>query len=95
MQNRDVKAQRVWYGAAAVGGLAFGLIGERRPFGDDLLAHPLFVYALVLALALLVLRVASRRPVPDIIPERALIIGCFMGLALFLIGNFVTAHALR
>lgn len=95
MGNRNVTALRIWYGAAGLGGLAFGLIGERRPFGGDLLAHPLFVYVIALGIGLLVLRIVSRRPVPEIIPERALIFGCFIGLALFLAGNFIAAHLMR
>ncbi len=55
-------------------------------------AHPLVVYFLAVAGALVVLRVAMRRPVPEIVPERALIAGCVAGLALFLVGNFIAAH---
>jgi hypothetical protein len=32
--------------------------------------------------------------VPEIVPERALLFGCFAGLAGFLIGNWIAAHAL-
>ena len=95
MGNRNTTAQRVWYGAAGLGGLVFGLIGERRPFGGDLLAHPLFVYVFAMAIGLLALRIVSRRPVPEIIPERPLIFGCFAGPALFLAGNFIATHLLR
>jgi len=75
-----------------LGGLAFGLGAERRPFGDDVLAHPLVVYFAAVGIALIVLRIAYARPVPDIIPERALLIGCVAGLAAFLAGNFTAAH---
>ncbi len=95
MGNRDTTAQRFWYGAAGLGGLAFGLIGERRPFGADMLAHPLLVYVFALAAGLVALRIVSQRPVPEIIPERALIFGCFAGLALFLAGNFIAAHLIH
>ena len=81
-----------WYGAMAASGLGFGLLGERRPFGEDMLAHPLIIYCLAAAAALLVLRFVSGRPVPEIIPERALGRGCAFGLAMFLVGNFVAAH---
>ncbi len=81
-----------WYGAMALAGLGFGLFAERRPFGDDVLAHPLVVYFIVIGIALLVLRVALARPVTDLIPERALVIGCFIGLALFLAGNFLAVR---
>jgi len=81
-----------WFGAIAVAGLGFGLLGERRPFGDDVLAHPLVIFGLAVAGGLLVLRSVSRRPVPDIIPERALGQGCALGLVMFLVGNFIAAH---
>jgi hypothetical protein len=81
-----------WYGVVAIVGLGFGLLGERRPFGEDVLAHPLVIYCLSVAAGLLVLRFVSGRPVPDIIPERALARGCALGLAAFLVGNFIAAH---
>jgi hypothetical protein len=81
-----------WYGAIAVSGLGFGLVGERRPFGDDILGQPLIIYCLAAAAGLLILRFVGRRPVPEIIPERALGRGCALGLAMFLVGNFVAAH---
>jgi hypothetical protein len=56
------------------------------------MAHPLVAYFIVVGIALLVLRVALARPVPEVIPERALLYGCFAGLAAFLAGNFATAH---
>jgi hypothetical protein len=90
--SRSKRVIVAWYCSVAAVGLAFGLLGERRPFGDDVLAHPLIIFALVVAGALLVLRFAGGRPVPDIIPERALVRGCALGLAAFLVGNFVAAH---
>jgi hypothetical protein len=81
-----------WYGAVCLAGLGFGLLGERRPFGSNILAHPFIVYAFVLAGGLLALRIIRQRPVPDLIPERALGIGCATGVALFLAGNFIAAH---
>lgn len=95
--ERPAPSSRVllgWYGAMALAGLGFGFFAERRPFGDDVLAHPLVVFFLVIGLALLLLRVALARPVPDVIPERVLVIGCFIGLALFLVGNFIGVRLL-
>ena len=92
--RKPAKVTAWWYGLVGAGGLAFGLIGERRPLGEDLFAHPLFVYFAAVAVALLVLRLASGRPVPLLISERALLAGCFGGLALFLVGNFIAAHLL-
>jgi hypothetical protein len=81
-----------WYAVIAIAGLGFGLIGERRPFGEDMLGHPLVIYFLTATAGLLVLRLVCRRPVPDLIPERALLLGCVGGIGLFLAGNFVSAH---
>jgi len=89
---RGVRFLGYWYGAVCVVGLGFGLLGERRPFGQNILAHPFIVYAFVLAAGLLVIRVVGQRPVPELIPERALGLGCAAGVALFLAGNFIAAH---
>ena len=86
------RVQLLWYGLMAVGGLAFGLIGDRRPFGRDMLAHPLVVFLVMAAAALLVLRVTFARPVPDLIPERALLTGCVLGGAAYLVSNWITVH---
>ena len=83
-----------WYGLMAAGGLAFGLIGERRPFGHDMLAHPLVVYFALAAVGLLILRAVLARPVPDVIPERTLLAGCLVGVAAFLAGNGISAHVI-
>jgi hypothetical protein len=78
----------------ALGGFGFGLFADRRPFGNDILLHPLVLFFIVVGLALLALRVALAQPVPDIIPDRSLMLGCVLGLAMFLAGNFVAAHAM-
>jgi hypothetical protein len=90
--GRVKKLTGYWYGVVAIAGFGFGMIGERRPFGEDMLAHPLVAYFLVVAAGLLTLRIVGRRPVPELIPERALILGCVVGLALFLARNFIAAH---
>lgn len=90
--NRSGRLLGYWYGAVCVVGLGFGLLGERRPFGPNILAHPFIVYAFVVAACLLVLRVIRQQPVPELIPERALGLGCAAGVALFLTGNFIAAH---
>ena len=78
----------------ALGGFGFGLLGDRRPFGTDVLTHPFVIFFAVVAVALLVLRVAGARPVPELIPERALVAGCPVGAAAFLAGNWAAAHLL-
>ena len=83
-----------WYGLMVAGGFLFGLIGDRRPFGNDMLSHPLIVFFASAAGALLILRVALARPVPELIPERPLITGCVFGAAAFLVSNFVTTRLL-
>ena len=73
-------------------GFGFGLLSDRRPFGEDILVHPLVLFFILVGLSLLALRVLLARPVPDVIPDRALFLGCALGLAAFLTGNFVSAH---
>jgi hypothetical protein len=90
--NRSGRLLGYWYGAVCIVGFGFGLLGERWPFGQSILAHPFIVYAFVLAAGLLVIRVVRQRPVPELIPERALGLGCAAGVALFLAGNFIAAH---
>jgi len=70
--SRSKRLIASWYGVIAIVGLGFGLLGEHRPFGEDILAHPLVIFCLAVAGGLLVVRFVSRRPVPEIIPERAL-----------------------
>ena len=77
-----------------IAGFGFGLFADRRPFGDDIFAHPLSVFFILVGLSLLALRVLLRRPVPEVIPDRALVGGCIIGIALFLAGNFVATHVL-
>lgn len=74
--------------------MGFGLLGDRRPFGEDILAHPLIIYCLAVAAGLLILRFIGGRPVPEIISEHALGRGCALGLVMFLIGNFIAAHVI-
>jgi hypothetical protein len=86
------RAQAWWYGLMAAGGLGFGLVGDRRPLGTDVLAHPFVLFFIVVTISLIVLRIARARPVPELVPERALLIGCLVGGAAFLIGNWVATH---
>ncbi len=78
-----------WFGLMVLGGLAFGLKAEHRPFGDSMLAHPLLVFFAAVVAGLLVLRAVSGRPVPEILPERILLAGCIAGIAAFLAGNWL------
>jgi hypothetical protein len=80
----------LWRFAMIAGGLAFGLLGDRRPLGDAPLAHPLVVFAGVAGISLLLLRVVLARPVPEVIPERSLLVGFLFGFAAFLIGNWIS-----
>jgi hypothetical protein len=86
------RLQSWWYGLMAAGGFAFGMLGDRRPFGTAVLTHPLVVFFAVVAAALLVLRVARARPVPELISERALVVGCGVGAAAFLVGNWIATY---
>jgi len=70
------------------------VIADRRPFGDGFLAHPLVVFFIVVGAGLLAVRLALSRPVPEIIPDRLLLLGCFAGLAAFLVGNWLGTHVI-
>jgi hypothetical protein len=83
-----------WFGLMSAAGVLFGVFAEERPFGNDVLAHPLVIFFIVVGIGLLALRVALRRPVPDIIPDRLLLFGCVLGIAAFLIGNWLAVHLL-
>ncbi len=76
----------------ALGGFGFGILADQRPFGDELLVHPLVVFFILVGLALIALRVLLARPVPDVISDRALVAGCVVGLVLFLAGNFAGVY---
>jgi hypothetical protein len=81
-----------WFGLMSAAGVAFGTFADQRPFGNDVLEHPLVILFVVVGIGLLVLRVVLRRPVPELIPERLLLFGCFVGLAAFLIGNWLAVN---
>jgi hypothetical protein len=84
-----------WFGLMAVGGVAFGLYAEERPFGNAVLAYPLVVFFAAVAAGLLTLRFLHGRPVPEIISERNLAIGCAIGIACFLLGNWFGVNLTR
>jgi hypothetical protein len=94
LNGSQPRARVWWYGLMGIAGFGFGLFADQRPFGDDVFAHPLSVFFILVGLSLLALRVIQARPVPEVIPDRALMLGCALGLAMFLIGNFVTARGL-
>jgi hypothetical protein len=83
-----------WYGLMGLVGFGFGALADRRPFGHDILVHPLVMFFILVGLALLALRVLLARPVPEVISDRSLIVGCVLGLAMFLAGNFLSAQIL-
>jgi len=62
------RARVVWYGLMAISGFGFGLLAERRPFGEGILFHPLVVFFALAGLGLLALRMALARPVPVVYP---------------------------
>jgi hypothetical protein len=77
-----------WFGLMALGGVGFGLVAERRPFGNGVLAYPLVVFFACVAVVLLTMRLLYAKPVPQVISERYLAAGCVIGAACFLIGNW-------
>jgi hypothetical protein len=89
-----LSARAWWYGLMGLAGFGFGLFADRRPFGDGILVHPLVLFFVLVGLSLLALRAVLARPVPEVIPDRVLMLGCVLGLAMFLVGNFVAARLL-
>jgi hypothetical protein len=83
-----------WYGLMGLVGFGFGLLSDRRPFGDELFVHPLVLFFILVGLMLLALRVLLARPVPEVISDRALLAGCAVGVVMFLAGNFIAARVL-
>jgi len=75
-----------------ISGFVAGMHGDKRPFGDDVLAHPLVLFFVAVGIGLLAVRVVVKRPVPEILSERMLLYGCFVGLAAFLAGNWFAVH---
>ena len=75
-------------------GFGFGLLADRRPFGEGILVHPLVVFFVLVGLRCWRCAWHLARPVPEVIPDRALMLGCVLGLAMFLAGNFVAARLL-
>jgi len=83
-----------WRILMIAGGFGFGLFADRRPFGESVLGHPIVVYCAIAGLGLLILRVVLARPVPQVIPERAIVTGFLMGIAAFLAGNWFVVHVI-
>ena len=81
-----------WFASMSVAGVLFGVFADKRPFGDDVLAHLLVILFIVVGIALLGLRFVLRKPIPEIIPDRVLLFGCLVGLAAFLVGNWLAVH---
>jgi Na+-translocating ferredoxin:NAD+ oxidoreductase RnfD subunit len=82
----------IWFAMMSVAGALFGISSEGRPFGDDVLEHPLVIMFIVVGAALLAIRFALRRPVSEVIPDRLLVFGCIVGLVAFLLGNWFAVH---
>jgi hypothetical protein len=83
-----------WRVLMIAGGFAFGLLGDRRPFGESFLSHPIVVFAALAGIALVILRILLQRPVPEVISERALVVGFIFGIAAFLAGNWISVNLL-
>ena len=83
-----------WYGVMGIVGFGFGALSDRRPFGENILVHPLVMFFILVGLGLIALRVLLARPVPEVISDRELIAGCVLGLVMFLAGNFLSATVL-
>jgi hypothetical protein len=81
-----------WFALMSVVGALSGVSAENRPFGGDVLEHPIVILFVIVGIILLVLRFVVRRQLPEFIPDRLLLFGCVIGLAAFLIGNWLAVH---
>ena len=81
-----------WFGLMSAAGVGSGLFADKRPFGDDGLGYRLLIVCVAVVVALLALRVALRRPLPDLIRDRLLLFGGFVGLAAFLVGHWLAVN---
>jgi hypothetical protein len=82
----------IWFAMMATAGAAFGISAKDRPFGYDVLVHPVVIMLACVGAGLLAIRVALRRPVTDVISDRLLLAGCVVGIVAFLIGNWLALH---
>ena len=80
--SRHTRAVFWWRGPMIAAGFAFG-VRRRRPFGETFLGHPIALFPGIAGLGLLILRVGLRRPVPEMIPERAIVLGSCWALPRF------------
>ena len=78
-----LRALSWWLGGMALGGMVFGMYGAQRPFGDGLIKHPLFIFAALGVVALLIVRFAGDRP---LVSDRALVAGVLVGAGCYLLG---------
>lgn len=92
MKKNPSRIVTAWLGLMVLGGFIFGLIAERRPFGDDFFAHPFVMLFIVVGVGLMLLRVIVARPIPELVPERVLALGCLAGAASFLAGDWIGTH---
>jgi hypothetical protein len=72
-----------WLGGMALGGMVFGMYAAQRPFGDGLIKHPAFIFAVLGVVALLILRFAGDRP---LVSDRALVAGVVVGVGCYFLG---------
>jgi hypothetical protein len=89
---RSQRILTIWFAMMATAGAAFGVAAKDRPFGDNVLLHPVVILFTCVAAALLAIRFALRRPVTEVIADRLLLAGCVVGLVAFLIGNWLAFH---
>jgi hypothetical protein len=86
-----LRALSWWLGGMALGGMVFGMYAVQRPFGDGFIKHPLFIFAALGVVALLILRFAGDRP---LVSDRALVAGVLVGAGAYLLGLWFGASLL-
>jgi hypothetical protein len=76
-----------WYCLASLGGFGIGALAATTESRQALAASPLTATALFLAIGLIVFGAMRRRPVRDLLPVRALVIGCGLAALAALTGH--------
>jgi hypothetical protein len=84
-----------WFAAMAIGGVGFGLVADKRPFGPGIVAYPLVVFFACVAAILLTLRFIYAKPLREVISIPSLVAGFVIAAVCFAIGDWFGVSLMR
>lgn len=90
--NKPGLLSRLWPYLCAIIGFGFGLIGDARPFGRDILAHPAIVMGVVIGLILIAARLLLKRPIPEVMSDMVMKFGFAVAIFTYLAGTFLASR---